>query len=134
MGSSFSHPNVFLGLMCFLSAGFYVAATMVMKLMGHQPFALLLVPILLTFGTAAWFEVMVLRDGRLGQVFLLIFAFEVVMTALFAIAFLRETYSTREIAGLVVIVTGIGMMLYGGPAPQAKDPALPEPRITATLP
>jgi len=124
--------------MCFASAAFYVAATVVMKLFGGFRFALLLVPIGIIFFTAARFEVMVLRDGRLGQVFLLIFAFEIVMTSFLAFVVMRETYTARKMSGLVTIVIGIALMLHGGgtrtAAHEGRADQLPTPKIeTASM-
>ena len=138
MGVVLSNPNVFMIAMCFASAAFYVAATVVMKLFGGFHFALLLVPIAITFFPAAWFEVMVLRDGRLGQVFLLIFAFEIVITAFLAFVVLRETYTAREVLGLVTIVIGIALMFHGGgtrtAAHEGGADQLPTPKIeTASM-
>lgn len=105
--------------LCLASAVFYVAGTAAMKLYGHLPFAMLMVPVGLTLLVAAWFEVAVLRHARMGQVFLLIFAFEVTLTALVALLVLNEKYAPREYAGLATIVAGIGLLLSGRAEPLA---------------
>ena len=126
--------------LCLASAVFYVAGTAAMKLYGHAPFALLMVPVGLAFLLAAWFEVAVLRSTRVGQVFLLIFAFEVVLTALLAFVVLQERYSVREMLGLATIVTGIAILVSAdhdpcGPPGDVPDARLPDAaRATAVTP
>jgi multidrug transporter EmrE-like cation transporter len=96
-------------VLCATSAGFYVAAAVVMKLASHMPFLLLLLPVYAALGLAAWFESLALPGNRLGIVVLLILAGEVLLTAAVAFA-LGERYGLREIAGLLVIVAGIAVV------------------------
>jgi drug/metabolite transporter (DMT)-like permease len=116
----------FLLLLCATSAGFYVAATAVMKLAGNVPFLLVLLPVYAALGLAAWFESTALTTNRFGLVGLLILASEVVLTAGVAIA-LGERYSLREVAGLALIVAGVAVVF-------AADGAEPAPRSAATPP
>ena len=116
----------FLLLLCATSAGFYVAATAVMKLAGNVSFLLVLLPVYAALGLAAWFESTALTTSRFGLVGLLILASEVVLTAGVAIA-LGERYSLREIAGLALIVAGVAVVFAHG---QAE----PAPRAAATPP
>lgn len=117
MSSALTSSVILLSVaLCFASAVFYVAGTAAMKLLGHLPFIVLMIPVGLTFVVAAWFEVAVLRHARLGQVFLLIFAFEVTLTALLALFFLNERYSLREVLGLATIIAGIVLLVSGSEA------------------
>ena len=105
-------------LLCATSAGFYVAAAAVMKLAGGLPFLLLLVPVLATLGTAAWFESQALLGNRFGIVVLAILASEVLITAGTAIS-LGERYSLRELAGIAMIVAGMVVVCHGE-APEGR--------------
>ncbi|MCW5710715.1 hypothetical protein [Shinella sp.] len=117
---------VFLTL-CFASASFYVLASVVMKAFGHIPFLVLLAPVAAALAAAAWFEVSLLRTGRLGHVFLFILAFEVLITAAVALVVLRESYDVRELAGLAAICIGVALVITGAtPEGASSNPEVPK--------
>ncbi len=130
MSAVLSSPILIQYALCLASAVFYVSGTAAMKLYGDLPFGLLMVPVGAAFILAAWFEVAVLRTARVGQVFLLIFAFEVTLTSLLAFVVLNERYSTRELIGLATIIAGIALMVPG----RGADFALREATAVAAVP
>ena len=103
-------------LFCALSASFYVAAALVMKLAGAMPILPVLLAVFVALGIAAWFESRALPIDRFGMVVLLILAFEVLITAGAALAF-GERYSLREMAGILMIVAGMIVVCSGAPRP-----------------
>ena len=109
-------------LLCVTSAGCYVAAAAAMKLAASVPFLLLLLPVYVALGLAAWFESSALSGNRFGLVGLLILASEVVLTASVALA-LGERYSLPEVAGLALIVAGVAVVVATDRAESAVQPA-----------
>jgi hypothetical protein len=103
--------------LCLASAAFYVLASLVLKLGVGVPFLLLLAPVCLALGVAAWFESLALPTARLGVVLVLILAFEVVLTWAISIA-IGESYGAREMVGLISILAGIAI-LYDAEGTQA---------------
>lgn len=103
--------TVLFGL-CLVSAFFYMLAAVVMKLWTGTPFVLLVVPVCLALGTAAWFESMALPGARMGIVLVLILACEAMLGAGVAVA-LGESYGRRELFGLASILLGVAI-LYNG--------------------
>lgn len=69
-------------------------------------------------------EIEVLRDARIGSTFLFVLAFVVILTAACAALVLGVTYSTREIAGLMIIVSGMTMAAWPSGAILDEDAAL----------
>ena len=114
-------PPLLLAL-CALSAAFYVAVPLVMKLGGGTPFLFVVLLVLAALATAAWLESRALTVDRFGLVVLLILASEVVITAAVAIA-LGERYGLRELAGLLLIVTGMAVVCTPAPSDAEAPPA-----------
>ncbi len=110
--------------LCAISAACYVAASVVLKLGGHLPFLLLLMPVCGALALAAWFESTALSGNRLGIVALLIMGCEFLVTAGVAIGF-GERYSSRELAGLLVIAGGIAIVCHPGAPHDAADATRP---------
>ncbi|MEM8688854.1 MAG: hypothetical protein AAGF81_16090 [Pseudomonadota bacterium] len=98
-------------LLLLISAGAYVAATYFMKLWISSHHTLLLsalIVITLLIGVAS--EIFVLKTENMGQVYLIIIGLECVLLAAFAKLALNESYSTTELAGLFLIVTGVAIL------------------------
>ncbi len=98
-------------LLLLISAGAYVAATYFMKLWvsSHHTLVLsALIVITLLIGVAS--EIFVLKTENMGQVYLIIIGLECVLVAAFAKLALNETYSTTELAGLFLIVSGVAVL------------------------
>lgn len=125
--AQFSEPT-FIGL-AFLGALFYVLAIFVLKLGSSWPFLMVMIPVALANGLGAWFEGMALRDARVGEVFFLILAFEVLILAVVSITVFAERYGVREIAGIMLIVAGICLTRAGSgaDASEATRVAGPQP-------
>lgn len=103
----------------FAAAFFYVAAAFLMKQWALMPLFVGVPSVLLMLSAAAFFEIEALRSSRLGVTFLVILAFEVMLTALAALLILGERYTHGEIAGIAIIVVGIGVL---GWSQEAKAP------------
>ncbi|MEM1198883.1 MAG: hypothetical protein AAGI06_06190, partial [Pseudomonadota bacterium] len=98
-------------LLLLISAGAYVAATYFMKLWmnSHHTFLLsALIVLTLLIGVAS--EMFVLKTENMGQVYLIIIGLECVLVAAFAKLALNESYSSSELAGLVLIVAGVAIL------------------------
>ncbi len=98
-------------LLLLISAGAYVAATYFMKLWVSSHHTLLLsalIVLTLVIGVAS--EVFVLRTENMGQVYFIIIGLECVLVAAFAKLALNESYSTSELAGLFLIVSGVAIL------------------------
>lgn len=99
----------FVLVLCIASGAFYVAAAAVLKLGSGLPFLLLVLPVYLILGLAAWFESVSLQGNRFGIVVLVILGSEVLITAAVALV-LGERYGKPEIAGLALIVVGMAVV------------------------
>ena len=121
-------PSPLLLILCITSGACYVAAAALLKFGAGLPFLLLLLPVYLVLGLAAWFESMSLAGNRFGLVVLVILGTEVLVTAAVAIA-TGERYGTREIAGLAIIV--LGMVVVFGAEGSHAEPG-PDPPAIAT--
>lgn len=103
--------NVDIGtlLLMLISAGAYVAATYFMKLWVSNHTLGIAALITLTLFLAVVCELIVLKDEKMGQVYFVIIGLEVLLVAAFAKLALNESYSLTEIAGLLLIVTGVAL-------------------------
>lgn len=106
-------------ILTFLAAAFYVLAAYLMKLWQAIPWFLAAPGILFALSLAAVIEVEALRTGRLGSTFLFILGFEVMLTVVCALLVFGESYTLREIAGLMVMVGGMAIVAW--PATKAGD-------------
>lgn len=92
------------------TAVLYMAATVILKLWGTFPAGAAAIAILVALGMGCAFEAEALRRARLAEVVILILAFEVGIAAVLAHFAFGESYSLREVAGLGVIVLGVGLL------------------------
>jgi multidrug transporter EmrE-like cation transporter len=91
------------------SAACYVGATGVMKYYTQLGLAKAAPPITLFLIGAVCFETAALKSERLAMILLLILGFECALGLLFSWLWLRESYTIRELAGLVLIMVGVGL-------------------------
>lgn len=99
-------------ILTFMAAAFYVLAAYLMKLWQAIPWFVAAPGILFALSLAAMIEVEALRTGRLGSTFLFILGFEVMLTVVCALVVFGESYSLREIAGLLVMVGGMAIVAW----------------------
>jgi multidrug transporter EmrE-like cation transporter len=88
------------------SALCYCAAMTLMKLWDGLPLVLVGLALGVCIVGAVWLEILALRQARLGMVYVAILGAEAVMLALIFRFGFGETFSTREVAGAALIVTG----------------------------
>ncbi len=104
--------NIDLGtlFLMLISAGAYVAATYFMKLWvsHHALWISALIVAALLVGVVC--ELIVLKDEKMGQVYLVIIGLECVLVAAFAKLALNESYSGTELIGLFLIVAGVAVL------------------------
>ncbi len=105
-----------------LAAFFFMAASWVMKTWAQSHLLWTMPLIFLLVGLAVWLEIEVLRATRMGHVVVLMLAIELVLTFTVAYFILGETYSTREFAGVAVILLGM-IVLSSGEQRSAEAPA-----------
>ena len=92
------------------AAFFYMSASWIMKAWGASPYLVFAPLVIATLAAGAWFETEVLRWSRLVHVIVLVLAIEFVMTFFVAVTILGEGYTMREIAGAMVVFTGIALL------------------------
>lgn len=114
----------------FLVAFFYVLATYVMKVWFTMPVVVAVILVLVALAIAVILEIEVLRQARLGTTFILVLAFEVLLTAICGFVILGEVYTARQLAGLGIILLGIG--LAGWPEAVLEDADQPSAEVAAT--
>ncbi len=90
-----------------LSAAFYVTATFAMKSFSLQSSVLTAGLIIALLGAGVTLEIIALRREQLGILYLLILGLEISLAVVVSMLFLGETYSAREILGLVLIASGV---------------------------
>lgn len=111
-----------------LAALFYVAAALILKTWAVLPVWLALAGIMAAFSGACVVEMEVLRRARFADVVVLIIAFEVVIAVMLSRPLLGEIYTGRDLVGLVVVVSGLAILLWGAAPQQAVPPAIAEHR------
>ncbi|SMY05974.1 hypothetical protein [Flavimaricola marinus] len=91
------------------SAIFYCIAMVAMKswwtMPGPLPALLILVPLI----GGALLEVIALRQERLGMVYVGILGAEVIIIAAASLLLFNESFSLREVAGLVLVIAGTAL-------------------------
>ena len=92
-----------------ISAACYTIAMLAMKSWDSLPMATATAAIVLALVGAVAFEILALRDGRLGLVYVAILGVECVMIALVSHFVLGETFSQREVAGAALIAAGTAL-------------------------
>lgn len=92
-----------------VSAACYTIAMLAMKSWGSLPLTTAAVTIAVALLGAVVFEILALRDERLGLVYVAILGVECVMIAVASHFVLGETFSQREIAGAALIAAGTAL-------------------------
>ncbi len=119
-----------------VAAFFFMAATWGMKVLSLSPAWVSLPVIFVLLGLGALVEMEVLRATRLGQVAVVMLAFEIIMSFVVACIILGEHYTLRELLGIGVIVSGMALLSYG-PGRQPVAEAVTsgkQPRLTRVIP
>ena len=99
-------PLTTIGL-AFCTSICYVTASYFMKMTSVSAISILMPVGLVVLLVGGLFEVETMRTSRMGAAFVFIICFETILVTLCAILLLGESYTAREIAGLMVIVSGI---------------------------
>lgn len=99
-------------LLMLISAAGYVAATYFMKLWGRTEALWVIGLIIVALALATVAEIILLKHARVGSTYLMIIAIECLMVAFVAMVLMRESYSLSELAGLVLIVSGVALFQF----------------------
>lgn len=91
------------------SAACYTVAMLAMKWWGSVPMGTAVPVIVLALLGAVAFEILALRDQRLGLVYVAILGVECVMIAGVSHFVLGESFSAREVAGAALIAAGTAL-------------------------
>lgn len=102
-------PALQIGLLSLGSAVLYTGAMAAMKIWTQSQSILLLICIAAAIALGTWFEILALKAERLGMIYVTILACEVGLIALISCFYFGETFSTREIAGCLLIVIGTAL-------------------------
>jgi len=92
------------------TAFFYVAASWLVKALGASPYLVFVPVVMITLAAGAFFQNDALRRSRLGVVLAILVAIEVIMTFLMTMPFVGADLSLREVAGIIVVFTGIALV------------------------
>jgi multidrug transporter EmrE-like cation transporter len=91
------------------SAALYVGSMAVMKLWDGLPVGAAVIALAFCVLGAVWFEILALRQARLGMVYVAILGAEAIMLALVARFGFGETFTPREVFGAALILTGTAL-------------------------
>lgn len=98
-------------LLNILASGFFYAmANLAMKQFGTQPPLVLYSTVGLAIMTGAYFEVSALSASRLGSSVAIILSVEIVLSFLLAAILLGERFSCSDLAGVLMVVSGIVLL------------------------
>ena len=102
-------PTLQVALFSLGSALFYTSSMAAMKqwTLNQSPVLLLVIATTILIGTGL--EVMALKVERLGMIYVSILACEVGLIALISCLFFGESFSTKEVIGCLVIITGTAL-------------------------
>lgn len=115
-------------ILAVVSAGFYVGATVVLKLWHALPPTVAVLAVLGMMGLACLAEVVMLRGTKLGEAIILLFAAEVVFGLAVSLYAFGDAFSMREGLGLGVIVLGVGILCW---QPSGADASAEQAMISA---
>jgi multidrug transporter EmrE-like cation transporter len=88
------------------AAACYTVAMVLMKLWGSAAWPLMAAALIAVSVGAVWFDILALRQERLGMIYVSVLAVEALMIAAVAVGVFGESFSTREAAGMALIVAG----------------------------
>jgi multidrug transporter EmrE-like cation transporter len=92
---------------CILGAAACYTATMVlMKLWGAWSLPLMAGALIAASVGAVWFDILALREERLGMIYVSVLAVESLMIVAVSVGLFGESFSSREAAGMALIVAG----------------------------
>ncbi len=93
-------------ILALVSAFFYCVAMMAMKTWTEVPSMGLIAIIGAALLTAGIFEMLALRQERLGLIYVGILGAEVVILGVASALHFNESYSTRELTGMAIVLIG----------------------------
>lgn len=96
-------------LVILASAAFYCLSMIAMKAWWTVPGPWTLILIAMALVTAAIFEIVALRQERLGIVYVSILGAEVIIIALASLLWFGESFSAREVAGIGLVLVGTAL-------------------------
>ena len=100
-----------LTLLLVAAAGFFfMLANLALKLMGHMPFYVLYPVVAAAMVAGCWLEVAAFRQAQFGLVVVMTLGLEMLFSVLIARAFLGEFYSSANIAGIMLVIAGMGLL------------------------
>jgi multidrug transporter EmrE-like cation transporter len=88
------------------AAACYTAAMVLMKMWGAWSWPLMAAALIAVSVGAVWFDILALREERLGMIYVSVLAVESLLIAAVAVGLFGESFSTREAAGMALIVAG----------------------------
>lgn len=91
------------------AAACYTITMMLMKVWGHWPLALMIGALAVASIGALWFDILALREERLGMVYVSILLVEAVMIAAASVWLFGESFSAREGLGVALMVGGAAL-------------------------
>ena len=102
-------PEIWLLALIVASAVAYSAAMVAMKAWTIAPAAWL--PVVIVFGLAGGVacEILVLREERLGMIYVAILGVEVLVIAAASVWFFKEVFSLRELMGCALVIVGTAL-------------------------
>jgi small multidrug resistance pump len=91
------------------AAACYTITMILMKMWGHWPLALMVGALALASVGALWFDILALREERLGMVYVSILLVEAVMIAVASVLLFNEGFSAREGLGMALMIGGAAL-------------------------
>ena len=88
------------------AAACYTATMVLMKMWGAWSWPLMAAALIAASVGAVWFDILALREERLGFIYVSVLAVESLMIAAVSVGLFGESFSNREAAGMALIVAG----------------------------
>lgn len=112
-----------LTLLLAAAAGFvFMLANLALKLMGHMPLYVLYPVVGTTVVIGCWLEVAAFRHAQFGLVVVMILGLEMLFSMVVARAFLGEFYTSANMAGVILMISGMGLLHLPAEAQPVVDP------------
>jgi uncharacterized membrane protein len=113
-------------------------ANLAMKVLGEKPVYVLYPAVAAAMIAGCLFQVIALKNSHFALAVVLILGLEMLFSLLIAQAFLGETYSLTNMAGVVLVIIGMGLVHVpateapAGDRPAASTAAEKGPRLPVT--
>jgi multidrug transporter EmrE-like cation transporter len=94
----------------FAAGAFFMLANLAMKVLGHMPAYILYPVVAMAMVGGCYFEILALKGVQFAFAIVVILGLEMLLSVMIAHAFLGERYSLTNLAGVVLVVSGIGLV------------------------